>query len=129
MPPMVEAPRWSRCEPRAASLETRRDNKPPNHIESKTNETRTPYHTPPTENCRQPSPKPVVHRHLSLLRSVEYPCLDSYVRVPWRHHTDQPPGRGPWSNPLQSLTRKPLMPKQSSPPSSPNSATCNGIRR
>ncbi|RPA65913.1 hypothetical protein EF294_04080 [Gordonia oryzae] len=35
-------PRWSRCEPRAASLETRRDNKPPNHIETETSKSRTP---------------------------------------------------------------------------------------
>ncbi|OZC31714.1 hypothetical protein CJJ17_09660 [Gordonia polyisoprenivorans] len=55
-PPTIEdlSSRWSRCEPRAASLETRRDNQPPNHIHQPQRNPH-PYHTPPTENCRQPT--------------------------------------------------------------------------
>ncbi|RPA57691.1 hypothetical protein EF294_18125 [Gordonia oryzae] len=85
---VVSPSRWSRCEPRAASLETRRDNKPPNHIESKTNKTRTPYHTPPTETR---------HRNTLSTSRIDQkpPCIEHTGDLHWSHHTDQPLGRGP----------------------------------
>ncbi|OZC31947.1 hypothetical protein CJJ17_10925 [Gordonia polyisoprenivorans] len=80
------SPRWSRCEPRAASLETRRDRLFPNHIERKASENRTPYHTPPTESQRRNT--------LSTSRiDQNTPCVEHPGEVHWRHRTDQPPGR------------------------------------